>query len=104
MVQSSHVLKQLRRRDAAMPTTVSCPCGHELRAPEHLVGKKVKCPACGAPIQIPGVTASPAAGSLQARLSRSVGNKCRQCARPIPQGEKTCSVCETKSVKQIADA
>jgi hypothetical protein len=31
-----------------MPQIISCPdCGRKLRVPDHLVGKKVKCPGCG---------------------------------------------------------
>ena len=36
------------------PTHVECACGKRLRVREELVGKKVKCPACGA------ITAAPA--------------------------------------------
>lgn len=34
----------------AMPHTITCPtpeCGRQLRVPDSLVGKKVKCPSCG---------------------------------------------------------
>lgn len=37
-----------------MPISVSCPeCGKGLKAPDSLVGKKAKCPVCGAVVPIP---------------------------------------------------
>lgn len=39
-----------------MPMTVNCPsCFKSLKAPEHLAGKRVKCPACSGPIEVPGM-------------------------------------------------
>src|SRR5438045_3133972 len=35
-----------------MPTIVCNACTKSLRAPDHLIGKRVKCPGCGAPIQV----------------------------------------------------
>src|SRR5262245_36015720 len=31
-----------------MPVSVTCPCGKRLRVPDDNVGKRVKCPSCGA--------------------------------------------------------
>jgi len=36
-----------------MAITLSCTCGKTLRVPENLAGKKGKCPACGAVLEIP---------------------------------------------------
>lgn len=45
-----------------MPIRVSCACGKSLNAPDHLAGKKAKCPGCGGVIAIPGPAApAPAA-------------------------------------------
>lgn len=45
-----------------MPIVVTCDsCTVKLRAPETVAGRKIKCPKCGAPIQIAAVAATPAA-------------------------------------------
>ena len=36
-----------------MPIAVVCPQGHKLSAKESLAGKRVKCPKCGAAVQVP---------------------------------------------------
>jgi RsiW-degrading membrane proteinase PrsW (M82 family) len=36
-----------------MPIIVVCACNKRLRAPDQLAGKRVKCPACGAMLEIP---------------------------------------------------
>src|SRR5262245_21392399 len=37
-----------------MPISFSCPqCGKKLKAPDHAVGKKSKCPGCGTPVTCP---------------------------------------------------
>ncbi len=46
-----------------MPIPVSCQCGQAFRAKDDLAGKKVKCPKCGQPIQIPGADASGSASA-----------------------------------------
>lgn len=40
-----------------MPIAVKCSCGKALSAPDHLAGKRVKCPGCGNPLGIPGASA-----------------------------------------------
>jgi hypothetical protein len=32
---------------------VDCKCGKDLNIPEHLAGKRVKCPGCGDAIEVP---------------------------------------------------
>ncbi|MCA9177224.1 MAG: hypothetical protein KDB14_22195 [Planctomycetales bacterium] len=74
-----------------MAIPVSCSCGKQVNAPEHLAGKKVKCPACGQPLAIPsgggafdglfddeGITASP---------------RCPQCKADIDAGAVLCIQC-----------
>lgn len=36
-----------------MPTTIDCQCGKKLKIPDHLAGKKVKCPGCGDIFAVP---------------------------------------------------
>lgn len=38
-----------------MPIEIRCQCGKRLKAPDHLAGKKVSCPGCKAPIQVPSL-------------------------------------------------
>ncbi len=38
-----------------MPIEVTCQCGRVLKAPESAAGKRGRCRACGAPLQIPDV-------------------------------------------------
>jgi phage FluMu protein Com len=40
-------------QDAAMPITISCPCGKKLRVADEHAGKRVKCPACQAISTVP---------------------------------------------------
>lgn len=35
-----------------MPVLIACSCGKKLKAPDHAVGKRVKCPACGQPLLV----------------------------------------------------
>jgi hypothetical protein len=61
-----------------MPIEVRCPCGTFLRAPESLVGKKARCPACKTVLLIAG-TASP--GGVAPAHAPSTGP--RQRTRPM---------------------
>ncbi len=46
-----------------MPIPVSCQCGQAFARKDDLAGKKVKCPKCGQPIQIPGPDSSGSASA-----------------------------------------
>jgi hypothetical protein len=46
-----------------MPIPVNCQCGQSFRAKDDLAGKRVKCPKCGQPIQIPGADSSGSASA-----------------------------------------
>ena len=52
-----------------MPIPVSCQCGQAFRAKDDLAGKRVKCPKCGQPLQIPGPNPSDSAASASGLLS-----------------------------------
>lgn len=43
-----------------MAIAVTCQCGRQFSAPAHLAGKRVKCPACGGPIDVVAQQAAPA--------------------------------------------
>ncbi|TWT93757.1 tripartite tricarboxylate transporter TctB family protein [Stieleria varia] len=45
-----------------MPIQIKCSCGKSLAVQDQFAGRKVKCPGCGQPVQVPG---SPQAGSPQ---------------------------------------
>ncbi len=44
-----------------MPIVVGCSCGKRFKAPDHLAGKKVKCPNCGNPLVVPAEQPGPSA-------------------------------------------
>jgi hypothetical protein len=49
-----------------MPISVACPgCKKKLKAKDELAGKRVKCPACGEPVVIPGASPAPQTASTQ---------------------------------------
>jgi hypothetical protein len=37
-----------------MPVTITCGCGNALHISDHLAGKRVACPSCGAMLDVPG--------------------------------------------------
>ena len=39
-----------------MPIEIYCACGKKLRARDESAGKKVKCPACGKSVPVPGTS------------------------------------------------
>jgi uncharacterized protein len=50
-----------------MPVTVLCPsCKAKLKAPDHLVGKAVKCPGCGSAVLVKAVAAAAPAAAPKA--------------------------------------
>jgi Protein of unknown function (DUF1559) len=36
-----------------MPVAMTCACGKQFRVPDELVGRRVKCPGCGDPVNVP---------------------------------------------------
>ena len=42
-----------------MPISVQCVCAKKFSAPDKLAGKRVKCPSCGQPLDIPDPAADP---------------------------------------------
>ncbi len=85
-----------------MPIHVECDCGKSLNVPDKLAGKKGKCPACGAVLNIPAkggdeelemeMSAPPpkaAAGS---------GKKCPNCKKGWPADAVICVACGTNMI------
>jgi hypothetical protein len=52
--------------EAAMPISLSCPCGRAIRARDDLAGRMVKCPQCGAVLTVPNPHPEPAPAPLPA--------------------------------------
>src|SRR5579871_3506362 len=55
-----------------MPIPVICACSAKLKVGDHLEGKHVKCPKCGALIQVGGAEGGPAAAPAPAPTSEAV--------------------------------
>ncbi len=84
-----------------MPIRVECDCGKSLNVPDKLAGKKGKCPACGAVLNIPAgggggdefeITAPPA------KASAGSGKKCPNCNKQWPVDAVICVACGTNMV------
>jgi hypothetical protein len=51
-----------------MPIIVACPsCGTNVKAPDHLAGRCVKCPNCAGPVPVPGDDADAETEPVRAR-------------------------------------
>lgn len=50
-----------------MPIKVTCVCGQSFAAPDTLAGKRVKCPKCAQPLQIPGAAGVASAATVPRR-------------------------------------
>jgi len=62
---------------------------------DELAGKKVRCPQCGATIQVPGVgQARPPEGPAAAPAAPS-GAACKHCGAVLAPGSKLCAACGT---------
>lgn len=84
-----------------MPIVIACACGKRLKAPDHLAGKRVKCPACGQMIAVKAAPASAspakpvadadkikitcACGAVLRAPKRLLGTdvKCPKCSKPV---------------------
>src|SRR4051812_7209716 len=42
-----------------MPIPVRCACGNAFRVPDHLAGKRVRCPKCAHPVPVPVAAPAP---------------------------------------------
>ena len=54
-----------------MPIQVTCSCGKSVAAPSKLAGKKVKCPGCKEPLQVPSANGKSASGKSASGKSAS---------------------------------
>ena len=68
-----------------MPIPVNCPeCGKKINAPDKFAGKRVKCPKCKTPMEIPGA----GQGDGEMKLD---GNPAGKTTTPL--GGKNCPNC-----------
>jgi hypothetical protein len=85
-----------------MPIHVECDCGKSLNVPDKLAGKKGKCPACGAVLNIPaGDTDDEPKVELKAPPSKAtgtVGRKCPNCSKNWPADAVICVACGTNLI------
>ncbi len=58
-----------------MPIRVSCQCGQSFAAPDHLAGKRVKCPKCAQPLAIPAAAPAGSAPAKQAPAKQPAKQK-----------------------------
>ena len=80
-----------------MPISATCECGKQVKVKDELAGKRVKCPGCGKPLQIPSASApqstatgdsiavSCQCGKKIAAPAKFAGKsvKCPQCSQPL---------------------
>lgn len=79
---------------------VSCACGKQFKAKPELAGRKVKCPQCHDPLEIPRPQSQQPAddrlGSLLDDLGVSqaaAANSCPHCKQPLPSEAVVCVKC-----------
>jgi len=80
-----------------MPIKVSCQCGKKLTAKDALAGKRVKCPGCGAPLQVPPAPTT-AGGDGISQLLDDVGLRagvvrCPGCGAEMAEEAVLCVMC-----------
>lgn len=84
-----------------MPIRVECDCGKSLNVPDKLAGKKGKCPACGAVLNIPAGGGGDAGGaevSAPAPKAAGSGKKCPNCGKQWAADAVICVACGTNMV------
>jgi hypothetical protein len=80
-----------------MSIEVTCQCGKRLKARDELAGKRVKCPKCSQPLQIP--SAAPAEVDVfsglfdEEGLTQQTGPICPSCKAGIDEGAVLCIHC-----------
>lgn len=80
-----------------VPLQVACRCGKTLKAPDHLAGKRVRCPGCGNVLSLPPAASAPpaarAASSPQPPRYASARAAPGRSARPAPPATRPCPDC-----------
>jgi hypothetical protein len=76
-----------------MPIKISCQCGQSFQAPDHLAGKKVRCPKCGNPLAIPAANQPSTAGQQPAGRDAIGGLLDDMGVESTPSGGKRCPNC-----------
>ena len=114
-----------------MPIQVTCSCGKSVAAPSKLAGKKVKCPGCKEPLQVPSsngkssngkssngksaangsstaIKASCSCGKSFKAPAKAAGKKvrCPACKEPvtIPGGKKSKSKAKVAAAASVSSA
>src|SRR5438105_7945624 len=85
-----------------MPVIIKCPnvaCGKAMQLPDNAAGKRVQCPTCKQPFQVPAAPAKPAPSSPSISLG-DVGNgvkaslkNCPSCGAQRKEGAVACMDC-----------
>ena len=87
-----------------MPVIIKCPnagCGKQMQVPDNAAGKRVQCPTCKQPFQVPA--AQPAAATASSASSPSItlsdatpsasASKCPACGSKLNEGAIACMDC-----------
>lgn len=86
-----------------MPIKVTCACGQSFAANDALAGKRVKCPKCAQPLQIPGAAsaapAKPPAGGAAQQQTRTQQPRPQQPSPPAPAVDSFASVFDEVGLK-----
>src|SRR5689334_19415984 len=89
-----------------MPVVIKCPnpaCGKAMQVPDNAAGKRVQCPTCKQPFQVPGgapaqATMSGAQSTMSGSMSDSrppaaAPTKCPACGSTLNEGAVACMDC-----------
>ncbi|MEO2011081.1 MAG: hypothetical protein ABGX22_20565 [Pirellulaceae bacterium] len=80
-----------------MPIEVTCQCGKRLKAKDEMAGKRVKCPNCSQPLQIPASVQAENnmfAGLFDEEgLTQTDGPVCPSCKTGVNEGAVLCIQC-----------
>jgi hypothetical protein len=71
--------------------SVSCSCGRALKLRDDVAGKKIKCPACQAVIEVPGAASEP--DLLPEEPAAPAERVCTSCRAENPAEQETCLSC-----------
>ena len=71
-----------REREVVVPVRVSCACGHSVAVSDQLLGKRVKCPKCGKPVEV----LSGSRSTAKANTKTNTNTKTASAASSIERG------------------
>lgn len=81
-----------------MPIPIRCQCGKNLKVPDNLAGKAVKCPACSKPVKVPAASSEPDGEGLddlfnEEGFSNAVEAICPKCRAEMKKSAVLCTKC-----------